>query len=764
MSNIKISQLSNITYSAYTPEDLLVIVNYKDSVDGITKNTKISDIKDYVLSGVSFDFTGNTSASCINDLYVHNLHGCSPITIMDSVQSDGSTIYSGVTGGFAFGEQVEVYGDYSHSEGYGSKTGRVGAYLVTGVTSGNTLNLSDHYGDVSSGFNFFGSNLFIYSTSNPDSGFYSLKIKKSYYEDGITKIELFENISNDTYNIFSLGHISGDEVINTGRYSHAEGFNTLSLNQSSHSEGFQTKSYGGYSHSEGRLTTSIGYYSHSEGFQTRSIGDNSHSEGINTFTIGNHSHSEGRETSTGIGAWLSTSIVDGVVRIDPNHGDVSTSFIPGNTLIVNVPNTSTKNFYIISGSVYNPISGITEVQLTDVSLNINSYRYVVDSTINGDLFSIGGHASHSEGRGTRSIGECSHSEGSFTIALSDYQHVSGQFNIPNVTNSSFIVGNGVNDVNRRNLLFVGGLGDEGVVNVSGKTITTNLQVTSGSPQSGYVLTATDNEGNVTWSSPNVIFNDITYDELYTKTNNNELVPNSWYRLTDYRSVNYLNGWKTAIDNPTPNFPSFNPQELYTGSTEVLLLQSITTNSISPIGYSETYPQDIVQYEPLGNPYGLSYGSSFGWITKRIDTEKNIEVPFDFRGRKYRRYEVELFGNIISFSVSTSYTGTTNNRYNGVTGTQPSSALTASFDFTIISGSPVTTGSVSIRYPGKYFQIGDTINLKFLLSLSDLQKFETPLSGRYVGKFALVTMSNNDKYYIDEDSFADLSEALSMMPA
>lgn len=54
---------------------------------------------------------------------------------------------------------------------------------------------------------------------------------------------------------------------------------------------------------------------------------------------------------------------------------------------------------------------------------------------------------------------------------------------------------------------------------------------------------------------------------------------------------------------------------------------------------------------------------------------------------------------------------------------------------------------------------DTINLKYLLSLSDLQKFETPLSGKYVGEFALVTMSNNDKYYIDENSFADLSKAL-----
>lgn len=57
---------------------------------------------------------------------------------------------------------------------------------------------------------------------------------------------------------------------------------------------------------------------------------------------------------------------------------------------------------------------------------------------------------------------------------------------------------------------------------------------------------------------------------------------------------------------------------------------------------------------------------------------------------------------------------------------------------------------------------DTINLNFILSLSDLKKFVTPLSRRYVGKFAIVTMNNNDKYYIDENSFAYLLEALGRM--
>jgi len=143
MSNIKISQLSNITYSTYTPEDLLVIVNYKDSVDGITKNTKISDIKDYVLSGVSFDFTGNTSASCINDLYVTNLNSCSPLHIQPTNNGD---VYIGESGGVNVGigtlmpsEKLEVSG----------KTKTTNLQVTSGSPqSGYVLTATDNEGNV----------------------------------------------------------------------------------------------------------------------------------------------------------------------------------------------------------------------------------------------------------------------------------------------------------------------------------------------------------------------------------------------------------------------------------------------------------------------------------------------------------------------------------------------------------------------------------------------------------------------------------------
>ena len=258
--------------------------------------------------------------------------------------------------------------------------------------------------------------------------------------------------------------------------------------------------------------------------------------------------------------------------------------------------------------------------------------------------------------------------------------------------------------------------------------------------------------------------DITYLELYNKVVNGLLEIGKWYRLTDYKSVNFLNGWETANSNPTPTDPNFNPQEIYSGETEILILQATSPYEISEIGYSETFNGDIVQYEPYTNKIGVNFdisngstlpdsstvsdfdlkwdgtnvyfnmpdgypalfghyfyiycefdggnyyqdgnfepltagisvcqypytsddvdygypkavsrikvedngmkvilldleeqdylnydadtlyidtvyalGDAYGWITRRQDTLRNIDVPFDFRGRKYRRFEVD----------------------------------------------------------------------------------------------------------------------------
>lgn len=42
---------------------------------------------------------------------------------------------------------------------------------------------------------------------------------------------------------------------------------------------------------------------------------------------------------------------------------------------------------------------------------------------------------------------------------------------------------------------------------------------------------------------------------------------------------------------------------------------------------------------------------------------------------------------------------------------------------------------------------EMINLEFVLSVSDLLEFKLPLSGDFVCNYGIITMSNNDKYYI-----------------
>ena len=333
---------------------------------------------------------------------------------------------------------------------------------------------------------------------------------------------------------------------------------------------------------------------------------------------------------------------------------------------------------------------------------------------------------------------------------------------------------------------------------------------------GSKLTIQEMDGNLEYLQSANVPTNITYSELYSKITSGGLLPGSWYRLTDYKSVNFLNGLQTAIDNPTPIDPNFNPREIYEGDTEVLLLQAITESEISPIGYSERFPNDVVQYDPLvtaismdlyltnggdlpngntisgfglqwdgtnvffempqeypallGKPFYISFslneGDNYfedyfqslttgditgnydiltirvenggtkiilldlteqdfldydedtlyvesnyilatvlGQIKRRQDLEKNIDAPFDFRGRKYRRFECEIFGNITSISHIASGNTATDEVYN-ISNYSTDSVQGYGAEFRVtVSGGSVT--SVQIRRPGRLYVNNET---------------------------------------------------------
>jgi hypothetical protein len=230
-----------------------------------------------------------------------------------------------------------------------------------------------------------------------------------------------------TFNGDTLRAISkleqGNRNTATGGYSHAEGDSTQAIGRSSHAEGSTTIAEGDYSHAEGDGTHTIGPWSHAEGASTQAIGDYSHAEGYLTITSGSYSHAEGESTqATG---YASHAEGVGTQAIgDYSHAEGE------------------------SGTIAQGQASHAEGRAT-----LASGR---SSHAEGESTIAGGSYSHAEGSATETRADYSHAEGLNTIASGLYQHVQGQYNRTSNVQSAFIVGNGVDDNNRSNLIFAAG--------------------------------------------------------------------------------------------------------------------------------------------------------------------------------------------------------------------------------------------------------------------------------------------------------------------
>jgi hypothetical protein len=221
------------------------------------------------ITGFTQPFSGG-SGNCITDLYLTNLHGCSPITVWDSIQSSGSTasgegsfafgvnnIASG-NGSFAVGVETIATNEGSHAEGYQTVSIGLRAHAEGFATSAIT-------------------------TNTHTEGFLTLASGINAHAEGESTIA-----SGQT------SHAEGFETQALGDYSHAEGNQTIAIGIASHVEGSDNEAVGLISHAEGGLTQAIGQLSHAEGFLTQAIGSGSHAQGSLTRAIGDSSHTGGK--------------------------------------------------------------------------------------------------------------------------------------------------------------------------------------------------------------------------------------------------------------------------------------------------------------------------------------------------------------------------------------------------------------------------------------------------------------------------------------
>jgi hypothetical protein len=418
----------------------------------------------------------------------------------------------------AEGEQTLSIGYASHAEGYQTKTGTQNAYYAQSIVSGSII-LSSSYGDVTGEFGA-DNRLYLYDIPFEDTHTETYVISQSYYSNPNTIVELYDTSVTTTPAYvgdinYGIVNWTGDQTI-PGEYSHAEGYQTIAIGIVSHAEGNATQAIGDISHAEGDVTqaigdashaegantTAIGEGSHAEGDQTQAIGNASHAEGLGTIALGDYSHAEGYQTKTGTqNAYYAQSVVSGIVTLSSSYGDVTGEFGADNRLyLYDQPfDNIYGGTYIISQSYYSNPNTIVELYYTSVTttpayvgdINYGIVNWTGDQTIPGfvshaegastqaigivshaegkDTQAIGdashaegdatqaiGDASHAEGDTTQAIGNYSHAEGLGTIASGAYQHVQGLYNITSSVSGAFIVGNGIDDSNRSNLVFTSG--------------------------------------------------------------------------------------------------------------------------------------------------------------------------------------------------------------------------------------------------------------------------------------------------------------------
>ncbi len=337
------------------------------------------------VSGLTGTFTGNTSGDCITDLYITNLHGCSPITVHDSIQHFGS-LATGINS-IAWGTGTTASGNYSHSEGVQTTASTISSHAEGGLTiasgeashseGGQTIasgNYSHAEGAVTKatggGSHAEGSN----TTAGPgtsahaEGSFTEASGDNSHAEGAFTEAigEASHSEGSFTDAIGGNSHAEGNNTIaGPGDYSHAEGHTTLASGDYCHSEGSGTTASGVAAHAEGDSTIASGVTSHAEGYLTKAYGDYSHAEGNQATAIGAGSHAGGHNSiATGTTSFIHST----------------SSLVTGERSVVlggqNITGTTDDTVYVPNLNI-GTVGGGTPIN----NLGIDSDGYVVDSGV-----------------------------------------------------------------------------------------------------------------------------------------------------------------------------------------------------------------------------------------------------------------------------------------------------------------------------------------------------------------------------------------------
>jgi len=146
----------------------------------------------------------------------------------------------------------------------------------------------------------------------------------------------------------------------------------------------------------------------------------------------------------------------------------------------------------------------------------------------------------------------------------------------------------------------------------------------------------------------ILVEQTTFRELTSLKANNQLKPGQYYQINDFQ----LMWWNLNLTDNTI---------LSSDTIEPLLVLALSTNNISQQAYSVLHPSDIVYYDIDARtsatwnvgPYDIP--NFKGWIYRRVNLPKNIDIPWDWRYITHNCCKYDLN------AISTYNSGTTYSR-------------------------------------------------------------------------------------------------------
>jgi len=230
---------------------------------------------------------------------------------------------------------------------------------------------------------------------------------------------------------FSVGL---NRSVASGDCSVAQGESTVATALGSHSEGMLTYSSGIGSHAEGMQTLAQFNYTHSEGFQTQALNISAHAEGYGSVASGLYSHAENRYT---------------VANATCAHAE---------------------------GEGTSALAAAAHSEGYETTADgFASHAQGYQTTSSGNYSHAGGRSSLASATGATAMGNS-------IIADQQYSTVVGEYNKENIAGALFVVGNGVHESSRSNILEVtstdaqlkGDLNVTGMISANGVNLETEI--------------------------------------------------------------------------------------------------------------------------------------------------------------------------------------------------------------------------------------------------------------------------------------------------